>query len=73
MYTLYISYIISCIQYIIYIYIYHVVLEYKGLMACYFRHLQEGDALWKPNIFIEVLYGMLFKKIFVYRGLSPKP
>ena len=44
-----------------------------GEVACFFLHLQEGDALWKWNMLIQIPYVRHSQNIYGYGGLSPKP
>ena len=44
-----------------------------GLVAYFALHLQEGDALWKWNILIQLPWVMYFQSIYGYGILSPKP
>ena len=40
-------------------------------MACYLLHFQEGDALWKLNILIQVpLCHVVSEYIWIYRSIS---
>ena len=41
-------------------------------VACYCRHLQEGDVVWKWNIIIQVPWVIEFQNIYGYGDLSAK-